>query len=161
MQNFPVRSGSAASLLVNLGDNPLLFRLALQIELIQLFRNIFAAGLVFAGEEFNHVARHIHPSGGIDARPQSKSYIAGAEARSPVRPETSINALSPPFTGRRSPSRPKRAIVRFSPTSGTASAMVAMATILRNDGISLRLIDRVLEFGKECLRNFECDARAA
>ena len=47
---------------------------------------------------------------------------------------TSSSAFSPAFTGWRRPSSPSLAKTRFSPTSGTASAMVAMATILRNDG---------------------------
>ncbi len=46
-------------------------------------------------------------------------------------------ARNPAPTGRRSSRRPSAAITRFSPRSGTASAIVAMAAILRKLGKSL------------------------
>ena len=53
MQYFPVRSGPAASCSINFSDDALLFRLTLKIELVQLFRNLFATRGVFAGEELD------------------------------------------------------------------------------------------------------------
>ena len=47
---------------------------------------------------------------------------------------TSSNARRPGFTGRRNSCSPRLAKMRFSPVSGTASAMVAMATTFRNEG---------------------------
>ena len=46
---------------------------------------------------------------------------------------TSSSAFRPGFTALRSASRPKDANTRFSPVSGTASAMVAIATTFMND----------------------------
>ena len=51
----------------------------------------------------------------------------------PLSCATSSRALSPGFTGDRRPSSPSLAKTRFSPMSGTASAMVAIATIFMND----------------------------
>ena len=54
--------------------------------------------------------------------------------REPSSWQLASRARSPALRGLRSPCRPSLAKTRFSPTSGTASAMVAMATIFRNDG---------------------------
>ena len=56
--------------------------------------------------------------------------------REPSSSQLASSARSPALTGLRNPSSPSLAKTRFSPTSGTASAMVAMATIFRNDGSS-------------------------
>ena len=56
--------------------------------------------------------------------------------REPSSWQLASSARSPAFAGLRSPSSPSLAKMRFSPTSGTASAIVAIATIFRNDGSS-------------------------
>src|SRR5689334_6241728 len=73
-------------LLINLSHNARLFCLAFEVELVQLFRYVFAARLVFAGKELNHVASNVHASGGIYARPQPEPDIASGKSTSAGQP---------------------------------------------------------------------------
>ncbi len=52
---------------------------------------------------------------------------------------TCMRARRPGWTGLRSSRRPSVAMTRFSPSRGTESAMVAMATSFKKEGIRLRL----------------------
>src|ERR1041384_5032896 len=107
IKNHAVLAGEirlGRKLLFNLSYNPRFFLLALKVELVQLFGNLLAAYLVFAGEELDHVARHIHASGGVDARPQTKAHIAGSERTAIRQPgdlhqrlEAAIHRPAEPF----------------------------------------------------------------
>ena len=52
-------------------------------------------------------------------------------------------------------------MTRFSPSSGTASATVAITSILRNEGSSLSRARCGIVGFEQRLRELECDARAA
>ncbi len=86
-----------------------------------------------------------------------KAMSPALSGREPSSWQFDSRAFRPAFTGLRSPSSPSLAKTRFSSISGTASAMVAIATIFRNDG-SRR--SRPLSTSKR-LRDLEGDASSA
>ena len=71
------------------------------------------------------------------------------------------SARRPAPTGRRSSRRPSAAMVRFSPRRGTASAMVAMAAILRKLGSVFSRARRRIAALEQRLRELERDGCAA
>ena len=111
-----------------------LFFLPFAVELVESAGDLAGSRGIFHAEEFDDVAGNVHAAGGVDARRDAKGNFAGGE-RSPVAELARLRAApcSPGFTGERRPSSPSLAKTRFSPISGTASAMVAIATIFMND----------------------------
>ena len=111
---------------------------AVLIELLQLLRDGEGALRILGGEELDDFGGDVHASGGIDARGEAEAYVDGSELalvgielgylheRAQAGVDGTLQFLMPMATK-----------TRFSPSSGTASAMVAMASSLRNDGRSL------------------------
>src|SRR5262249_54058686 len=69
--------GLGGKLVLNLADDPGLFRLTLQVELVELCSNLAAALAVLGRKKFDDVTGHIHASGGVDARADAKPNVAG------------------------------------------------------------------------------------
>src|SRR5579872_1084461 len=86
--------------IINFSHNAGFFILAFGVEQVELLSNLTAAILVLAGKELDYIARHVHASGSIDSRTEAKPYVSGGQGpRTFRKPETSMRALSPPFTG--------------------------------------------------------------
>src|SRR5581483_11091932 len=67
-------------LLFNFGYDSRFFFLALKVELVQLLCYFLTAILISTGVEFNHVARDVHTSGGVDARAETEADIARGQS---------------------------------------------------------------------------------
>ncbi len=90
---------------------------------------------VLRQKQLDDIARNVHPPRSIDPRSQPKPNLRRARRRdSAAICATSIRARSPGCTGFRSAASPSAAITRFSPSSGTESAIVAIATSFRKEG---------------------------
>src|SRR5262249_28016430 len=59
--------------------------LPLGIEQVEFFCNLTATLRNFTGKQLNDITRHVHASGGIDSRAETKAYIAGSEGTPTVR----------------------------------------------------------------------------
>ena len=92
-------------------------------------------------------------------RKATSKPVSGFDAGSSCAAAKSARRPAP--TGRRSSRRPSAAMTRFSPRSGTASAMVAMAAILRKLGSSLVARAVGIVALEQRLRELERDGGAA
>ena len=114
---------------------------AFAVEAFELGGQFRGAVRVAGGKELDDFGGDVHAAGGVDARSEAESNIeAGIRLAAGSRAATAKRARRPAPAGRRSSLRPRAAITRFSPWRGTASAMVAMAAILRKLG---RVFSRV------------------
>ncbi len=105
------------------------------IQAFELRGEFLRAAEVARGKEFDHLGGHIHAARGVDAWRQAKCDVeAGELFRGRIERCGGEERSQADADGPRSSRRPSAAMVRFSPRSGTASAMVAMAAILRKLG---------------------------
>ena len=108
---------------------------ALAVEAFQFCGELVCPGSVSSAEELNDFGCDIHASGGVDAGCDAEGHVEAVRAFAAGSSSAAAKrARSPTPTGRRSSRSPSAAMTRFSPTRGTASAMVAMAAILRKLG---------------------------
>ncbi len=77
----------------------------------------------------------VHPAGGIDARPQAKAHLPGADIAVGI-PATFLSATTPGLVEIPNSARPRLINVRLTPLSGTMSAMVPSVTMSRKWRIS-------------------------
>ena len=63
------------------GEHLARLKLALLVERFQMRGEKFGATPVLCGEEFNHGARVVQPTGSIEARPDLESDLGGADLR--------------------------------------------------------------------------------
>ena len=114
---------------------------ALAVEAFELGGEFSGAGGVARGEELDDFRGNIHAAGGVDARREAEGDVeAGKLFGGGIERGGGEERAQAGADGRRSSRRPSAAMTRFSPCSGTASAMVAMAAIFRKLG---RVFSRV------------------
>ena len=106
---------------LGLSDCCLLYLLPFAIETIELGRNPCSLARIFFEEKAHPEYRASpNPAAGVDARPQRNPRCQGSGG--PFRRATSIKAVGPGCSRRRSAIRPLATNARLRPCSGTTSA---------------------------------------
>ena len=102
------------------------------VQSVELLRQRKGAVGLASEKQLDDVAGNVHSACRIDARSQPVTFVA-VGARFAGIWATCIRARKPGCTGFRSSRSPSAAITRFSPSSGTESAIVAMATSFKRE----------------------------